>query len=144
MNKQEIVTALSTEHDLFDPVQNTLYVLDATDNKHIYGVQIVHFLPQGENLAALFREYSEEHADADKRTVPMSFAFTSIPAAGACCGCEYGYITFIGFSAEDGASEDDAAKVALADLSDYAKDLVEEGIGKRLIIDEDIPEYLRF
>ncbi len=52
MTKEEIVKAFNTEHDLYDPKKNELYILDVGgEGETVYGVMIAHIIPEGEKLA---------------------------------------------------------------------------------------------
>ena len=152
MNANEIFAALNNEQDLYDPQENELFVLDRNDKGRIYGVQVVHFAQKGAELAKLIRDFAEKHlltiecgGPAPKRDWAMQFAFACIPAPGACCGSEHGYIEWDGFGPiDDDASEEDIRAIGDADLDDYAKSLVAEGTAARLVTGDDIPACIGF
>ena len=142
MEEKEIFEALNAEHDLYDPQENILYVLDRNDEGKTYGVQEVHITPKGPELVKILRDYAEEWK-IELPSVMMQWSFGCIPAPGCCCGNEYGYIDWCGFDTlPDDASDEDIERIGEQEISWYAKSLVEEGIAERLVVDTDIPELL--
>ena len=129
MTKEEIVKAFNTEHDLYDPKENELYILDVGgEGETVYGVMIACIIPEGEKLKKAMRDMGDGSL--------TQFALGCIPAPGACCGNEYGHMVQIGFNGtyndQYGCEPND--EVAQQEIAAFAQSLVDDGTAARLVL----------